>query len=47
MPENQNIEYKSSWRDEYPVTAVREMIKKGVLVQSGTKGRGSKYIIGH
>lgn len=31
MPENQNIEYKSSWRDEYPVLAVREMILNALI----------------
>lgn len=25
---------------------LREMTEKGILVQAGTKGRGSKYIIG-
>ena len=31
MAENQNIEYKQSWHDEYPVPAVREMILNALI----------------
>ena len=31
MTENQNIEYKESWRDEYPEKALREAVLNALI----------------
>lgn len=54
--ESQSIEFKSGWRDEYLKmicgtsnrTATRdltELVSKKILMQKGTTGRGTEYVL--
>lgn len=54
--ESQSIEFKSGWRDEYLKTIcgtsnrtatrdLTELVFKKILMQIGTTGRGTEYIL--